>query len=97
MVCVTDVFPHNATLIRKMDDGKELQVKLNVSRISKGKDPNIMLAAGDILWVPDTLATRVEDWCNKNLFMQARRDVQSGLQHAGYEYLNAAARNSGCG
>jgi protein involved in polysaccharide export with SLBB domain len=63
----TDVLPTEATLIRRLPNGKDIRVKLDLDRLACGKDPNIALAAGDILWVPFTLSTRIEDWCNKNL------------------------------
>ena len=63
----TDVFPTEGTLIRRLPNGKDIRVKLDLDRLASGKDPNFTLAAGDMLWVPFTLATRIEDWCNKNL------------------------------
>ena len=53
----TDVTPREATLIRRMPDGTDAHVRLNLDRITRGQDPNLVLAAGDILWVPDTLET----------------------------------------
>jgi len=82
----TDVTPREATLIRRMPDGRDVHVKLNLDRIMKGKDPNITLAAGDILWVPDTLETRVQDWFNRNIFLRAGVVVTYNV--TGVEFLN---------
>lgn len=43
----TDVTPREATLIRHLPDGRDIHVKLDMDRVSVGKDPNITLAAGD--------------------------------------------------
>ena len=71
----TDVIPREATLIRRMPNGKEVHVKLDLNRLGTGKDPNIQLAAGDILWVPHTIETRVEEWISKNIYFRAGANV----------------------
>jgi len=71
----TDVIPREATLIRRMPNGKEVHVKLDLNRLGTGKDPNIQLAAGDILWVPHTIETRVEEWISKNIYFRAGVNV----------------------
>jgi hypothetical protein len=95
----TDVTPHHATLIRRMPDGIERMVKLNLDRISKGKDPNITLAAGDVLWVPETLETKIEDWVNKNVFFRVGASATYSLDYSmpGIDYLNNAARQASVG
>lgn len=65
-----DLMPSDATLIRRQDGG-DVFVKLDLDRISKGKDPNMTLAAGDILWVPHTFGTRVREFLNNTLYLQA--------------------------
>ncbi len=82
----TDVTPRVATLIRRMPDGKDIHVKLNLGRIAKGKDPNITLAAGDILWVPETLETKIQDFINRNFFVRAGVSVNYNV--TGIEFLN---------
>jgi protein involved in polysaccharide export with SLBB domain len=67
----TDITPTEATLIRRMPDGRDVQVKLDLDRLTTGKDPNIDLAAGDILWVPYTIANRIEEWVSKNIYFRA--------------------------
>ncbi len=89
----TDVTPTEGTLIRRMADGKEVQVKLDLDRLYTGRDPNITLAAGDVLWVPDTMLTRVQDWVNRNMFIRAGASATYGLDYSmpGVDYLNNAA------
>lgn len=82
----TDVIPREATLIRRLPDGHDYHVKLDLDRINKAQDPNIMLAAGDILWVPETFETRVEDFINRNFFMRAGVTVSYNV--SGTEFLN---------
>jgi protein involved in polysaccharide export with SLBB domain len=93
----TDVTPHNATLIRRMPDGKDAHVKINLDRVGRGDEPNITLVAGDILWVPETLETRVEDWINRNVFLRVGASFTYNLTYdqPGIDYLNNAARQAG--
>ena len=93
----TDVTPREGTLIRKMPDGREVQVKLNLDRITTGKDPNITLLAGDVFWVPDTLETRVQDWINKNIFLRAGFVATGNYSINGLDYMNSNARNASVG
>ncbi|MHC4294512.1 MAG: polysaccharide biosynthesis/export family protein [Planctomycetota bacterium] len=65
-----DLIPTEATLIRRID-GKDFHVKLDLDRLSRGVDENIALAAGDILWVPHTPFTRIHEFVNNNVFVQA--------------------------
>ncbi len=81
-----DVGPKEGTLIRRMPDGTDVHVKLNLERLALGLDPNLMLAAGDILWVPETFETRVRDFINKNVFFRAGISVNYNV--TGIEYLN---------
>ncbi len=67
----TDVTPTEATLIRRMPDGKDAHVRLNLIRLTSGLDPNITLKSGDILWVPETTLTRVQDFINRTLYLRA--------------------------
>ncbi len=65
-----DVYPSEGTLIRKMPDGRDAHVKLDLAGIWNGADGNITLAAGDILWVPETAGTRIIDFLNRNIFLR---------------------------
>ncbi len=89
----TDVTPRQATLIRRLPDGQDAHVKLNLDRITTGQDPNLLLAAGDILWVPHTAETRVQDWVNRNIFFRAGVTATAGVNYnaQAVEYLNGDA------
>lgn len=67
----TDVAPKDATLVRRLPDGTDAHVRLDLNRMASGADPNPTLMAGDILWVPETLETRVQDFVNRNIFFRA--------------------------
>jgi polysaccharide export outer membrane protein len=90
----TDVTPREATLIRRMPDGRDVHVKLNLDRITTGQDRNIELAAGDILWVPDTVETRVQDWINRNIFLRAGVSATWNISYntTGLNWLNNNAK-----
>lgn len=82
----TDVFPKEGTLIRRGPDGTDTQVKLDLNRLALGQDPNITLAPGDILWVPETWETRVQNFINQNIFLRAGVSVNYTV--SGVEFLN---------
>ncbi|MGB2819595.1 MAG: polysaccharide biosynthesis/export family protein [Phycisphaerae bacterium] len=75
----TDVLPREGTLIRRMPNGRDVHVKLDLNRLANGKDPNILLAAGDILWVPHTLETYAQEWISRNIYL--RGGVNAGLRY----------------
>jgi hypothetical protein len=89
----TDIFPKLGTLIRRMPDGRDVHVKLDLDRIGDGRDPNILLAAGDILWVPHTWETRVQEWISQNIYIRAGASVHYDV--SGVEYMNRASQQSG--
>ncbi|MCH7701698.1 MAG: polysaccharide biosynthesis/export family protein [Planctomycetes bacterium] len=91
----TDVYPREGTLIRRMPNGQDVHVKLDLKRIGNGRDPNILLAGGDILWVPETLETRIQDWINRNIFFRAGVSVNYNV--TGIEYLNRRSQQSRLG
>ena len=86
----TDVAPPEATLIRHRPDGTDVQVKVDLKKLQMGEEPNVMLAAGDILWVPETAGTRTLDFINNNFFLRfgatASYNVVGNAQ--GIEFLN---------
>lgn len=90
----TDVSPRWGTLSTQVN-GQDVHVKLDLERIQRGQDPNITLAAGDIVWVPFTLSTRIEDWINRNVFFRIGASVNAnyGLDYSmpGVDYLNSAS------
>lgn len=89
----TDVTPPEGTLIRRMPDGRDVHVKLDWDRITKGKDPNITLAAGDVLWVPHTLSTRAEDWVNRNVFLRVGYTATGSYNGTAVDYWNSNAES----
>ncbi len=88
---------NEATLIRRMPNGEDVHVKLDINKIQKGDDPNITLAAGDILWVPHTVETRIEDWANRNLFFRAGFSAVGTYNATAIEYMNSNAREQAVG
>lgn len=90
----TDLTPKEGTLIRRMPDGRDVQVKLDWDRITTGKDPNITLLAGDVLWVPHTLTTRAEDWVNRNVFLRVGYTATGSYTGSALDYWNSNAADS---
>jgi protein involved in polysaccharide export with SLBB domain len=92
----TDVFPTEGTLVRHMPDGSDVQVKLDLNRIATGKDPNLALVEGDILWVPHTAETRIQEWINQNIFFRAGVSATAGAnyQATALEYMNDNAKRA---
>ena len=82
----TDVFPSEGTLVRRLPNGQDAHVKLNLNRIARGDDPNFMLAAGDILWVPETAGTRIWDFVNRSVFFRFGATVTYNVR--GIEFMN---------
>jgi len=91
----TDVAPRIGTLTRRMPDGNDVHVKLDLNRLATGLDPNIALVPGDILWVPDTWDTRVEDFINRNIFLRAGVSVTYSV--TGVEFMNRNSQQGGNG
>ncbi len=86
----SDVLPRIGNLIRRMPDGSDVRVKLDLDRIKRGDDPNIVVSAGDILWIPDTWDTRLQDFVNRNLFIRAGFSLNYNM--SGIDFLNSAAK-----
>lgn len=93
----TDVTPREATLIRRMPDGEDVHVRLDLHRLRTGRDPNIKLAAGDILWVPETIETRVQDWVNRNIYFRAGVAATVSYNVSGIEYMNRHGQQGSSG
>jgi protein involved in polysaccharide export with SLBB domain len=91
----TDVTPREATLIRRMPNGADAHVRLDLTRMSTGETPNVVLAAGDILWVPETPETKVQDFINRNFFIRAGVNANVSYNVTGVEYLNRHGQQSG--
>lgn len=90
-----NVTPPEGTLIRRMPDGSDIHVKLDLKRLRHGTDPNIALAGGDIFWVPDTVGTRIEEFINRNIFLRAGVSVTYNV--SGVEYMNRNSQQNGSG
>lgn len=80
------VLPTEATLIRRMQSGEDAFVRIDLEKTKQGRDPNIELAAGDILWVPETVGTRIMDFVNRTFFLRAGMTVTYNV--TGLEFLN---------
>ncbi len=89
----TDITPREATLIRRLPDGGDAHVKLDLDAIRTGEEENLLLAAGDVLWVPHTLETRVQDFINRNFFLRAGVSVNYNV--SGVEFLNRQDTQAG--
>lgn len=59
--------PRQATLWRKLPNGEQVRVKLNLSDMLAGKEPDIAMRPGDILDVPHTAGTRFRQWFAENI------------------------------
>lgn len=59
--------PREATLWRRLPDGSDVRVKLNIADMIALKQPDIDLLPGDVIDVPHTLETRAREWAMTNL------------------------------
>ena len=91
----TEITPREGTLIRRMPDGTDAHVKLDLDRIATGKDTNLLLAAGDVLWVPHTAETRIQDFINRNFFFRAGISANVSYNVTGVEFLNRRSMQTG--
>lgn len=61
--------PSVATLWRRLPDGRQVRVKLQIADIMSGEADDIALHPGDILNVPHTLNTRFREWAMNNILI----------------------------
>lgn len=59
--------PREATLMRRRADGSLARVKVDLDRIKQGIDPDLALAAGDVLVLPHNTSTRIEEYIARYL------------------------------
>lgn len=59
--------PKEATLWRKLPDGRQVQVQVDLAAIVSGDAPDFALKAGDILNIPHTPKTRFRQWVAGNI------------------------------
>lgn len=58
-----------ATLVRQLVGGEQVQVRLPLSEIISGAAPDLDLVSGDVLVVPYTANTFVQQWAKSNLLL----------------------------
>lgn len=58
-----------ATLVRRLDDGTDAHVKLPLKDILAGTAPDVDLRPGDVLNLPFTADTFVQQWAKNNLLL----------------------------
>jgi polysaccharide export outer membrane protein len=59
----------DATLIRRLDNGEQVQVKIKLNDVLKGEEVDVAMQAGDILDVTPNLDTFVQEWAMRNLLL----------------------------
>lgn len=59
--------PEEATLWRRLPDGRQVRVKLDIAKIRSGDEADLALRAGDILDVPHTASSRFRQWFAENV------------------------------
>lgn len=87
------VFPKEATLIRRMPNGEDVHVHIDIEKLRRGEEPNLKLAAGDIFWVPETWGTRTMAFINESFFIRAGATVSYNV--TGIEFLNRPRQQVG--
>ncbi len=59
--------PQEATLWRRLPDGRQVRTRLVIADIMAGRAPDFDLLPGDLLEVPHTLDTRLRQWAAQNI------------------------------
>ncbi|HRW53572.1 MAG TPA: polysaccharide biosynthesis/export family protein [Phycisphaerae bacterium] len=90
---VEAVFPKDATLIRRMPNGEDVHVRIDLEKLRSGEETNLKLAAGDIFWVPETWGTRTMAFINQSFFIRAGATVSYNV--TGIEFLNRPRQQVG--
>jgi protein involved in polysaccharide export with SLBB domain len=67
--------PKEVTLMRRQPDGDLIRVRLDLHRLTLGEDPDLALAAGDMVHIPHTAGTRFEEFLAKTLYFRAGVDA----------------------
>jgi polysaccharide biosynthesis/export protein len=62
--------PKEATLIRRKPSGELFRVKLDLHRIMAGEQADVALAPGDVVLVPHTTDTRIEEFMAKTFIFR---------------------------
>ncbi len=61
--------PSEATLVRQMPDGRQVQVKLDLGSVLAGNEVDLAMRPGDVLQIPYTADTFIQDWFYKNMLL----------------------------
>lgn len=56
-----------ATLTRRMNDGEQVMVKLELGKMLAGREPDVALVPGDVLHIPNTVETMLQEWAVRNI------------------------------
>jgi len=67
--------PKEGTLIRRRPNGELIRVRLDLQRMVAGEDPDLALAPGDVVSVPHTDATRLEEFLAKSFIFRFGTDT----------------------
>jgi polysaccharide export outer membrane protein len=59
--------PPEATLWRRLADGRQVRVKINLTDVMAGRAPDVQLHPGDVLDIPHTADTRFREWVAMNI------------------------------
>lgn len=59
--------PEEGTLWRKLPDGRQVRVRLDLMAIRSGESEDLALVSGDILDIPHTPASRFRQWFAENI------------------------------
>lgn len=91
--------PHEATLMRRQESGELFRVKVDLDRIKLGQDPDLALAAGDVLILPHNAATRVEEFIARSFTLRIGTGVETTYNPWTEYYLrrDAELNNNGDG
>lgn len=92
--------PREATLMRRQENGEHIRVQLDLAGMLAGLDPDIALAPGDILTIPHTPTTRLEEFLARTFvlrwgldttfnpwtyyYMKKDREIRAGLGDSGF-------------
>jgi hypothetical protein len=66
---ITD--PNFGLLRRKLDTGEVVEVELKLKDLEEGREPDFMMAAGDLVTVPHTWRTRLWEFVNQSVRFSA--------------------------
>jgi len=61
--------PKEATLVRSLEGGQQVQVKLDLGDMLAGNTPDLALRSGDVLRIPYTADTLFQEWFYKNMLL----------------------------